>query len=97
MSDSKYSQVENDNNQRLDELANKLSTFRNINQDIGNQAANDSSLIDNIQNSFGQLFLNVKNSSSRLQRSMNAGNNIWRMVGVSLLCFFILYTIYKVF
>ncbi|QEU59410.1 Sft1 [Kluyveromyces lactis] len=97
MSDSKYSQVENDNNQRLDELANKLSTFRNINQDIGNQAANDSSLIDNIQNSFGQLFLNVKNSSTRLQRSMNSGNNIWRMVGVSLLCFFILYTIYKVF
>lgn len=97
MSDSKYSQQENANNQRLDELANKLSTFRNINEDIGNQAAVDSSLIDNMQNTFGQLFLNVRNSSTRLQRSMSAGNNIWRMVGMSLLAFFLLYTIYKLF
>ncbi|AET38172.1 Sft1p Ecym_2442 [Eremothecium cymbalariae DBVPG len=97
MSDSRYSQVENSNNRRLDELSNKLSTFRNINRDIGSQAAADNSFIDEMQNSFGALMLNIKNSSTRLARSMLAGNNIWRMVGLSLLVCFIIYNMFKLF
>lgn len=97
MSNSRYAQIEDSNNRRLDELASKLSTFRGINQDIGNQAGADSSLVDDIQNSFGSLFLHVKNSSSRLTRAMRAGNNIWKMVGLALVLFFIIYTLFKLF
>ncbi|CEP60895.1 Sft1p LALA0_S02e02124g [Lachancea lanzarotensis] len=97
MSTSRYGQVENSNNQRLDELASKLSTFRNVNAEIGNEARSDTSVMDQMQNQFDSMLLKVKNSSSRLTRSMKAGNNIWRMVGLSLLIFFIVYFLFKVF
>ncbi|AMD18907.1 HBR006Wp [Eremothecium sinecaudum] len=97
MSDGRYSQVENSNNKRLDELVGKLSTFRNINMDIGRQAESDLSLVDSMHNSVGALFTNIKNSSMRLTRSISAGNNIWKAVGLSLLFFFIIYNIFKLF
>ncbi|SCU89632.1 LANO_0D05776g1_1 [Lachancea nothofagi CBS 11611] len=97
MSNSRYAQVENGNNQRLDELANKLSTFRRVNEEIGSDARADSSVMDQLQNQFGSMMLKLKNSSSRLTRSMRAGNNIWRMIGLSLLIFFIIYALFKLF
>ncbi|CUS20611.1 LAQU0S01e10572g1_1 [Lachancea quebecensis] len=97
MSSSRYAQLESNNDQRLDELANKLSTFRRVNQEIGDDARADSSVMDQLQNQFSSLMVNVKNSSSRLTRSMNAGNNIWRMVGLALLLFFIMYALFKLF
>ncbi|SCU94786.1 LADA_0G11232g1_1 [Lachancea dasiensis] len=97
MSSSRYAQVENSNNQRLDELANKLSTFRGVNEEIGNDARADSSVMNQLQNQFDTMMLKVRNSSSRLTRSINSGNSIWRMVGLSLLAFFIMYALFKLF
>ncbi|KAL6942940.1 hypothetical protein ACO0RG_001910 [Hanseniaspora osmophila] len=97
MSDSRYQQLENNNNQRLDELASKLSTFRQINSDIHLQAQDDMGVLDNLSNHFGSLMSNLKNSSTRLTRSMRAGTGIWKMVGLALVIFFVLYTLYKVF
>ncbi|AAS50776.1 ABR006Wp [Eremothecium gossypii ATCC 10895] len=97
MSDDRYSQIERGNDRRLDELSNKLSTFRSLNRDIGNQAAADNTLIDEIQNSFGALFVNIRNSSSRLSRAILAGNSVWKMVGLSLLILFVLYNVFKLF
>ncbi|QLL30617.1 hypothetical protein HG536_0A04350 [Torulaspora globosa] len=97
MSGSRYTQIENRNDQKLESLAGKLATFRNINQEIGDEAAADSSVINQISNSFDSMVNNVRNSSSRLTRSMNAGNNVWRMVGLALLLFFIVYTLFKLF
>lgn len=94
---SRYSQIEGDNDRKLESLANKLSTFRNINQDIGNQAQLDSSVIDNISETFSSLYNDLKNSSSRLTRSMAMGSGVWRMVFIALAMFFILYTLYKFF
>ncbi|KAH3899807.1 probable Protein transport protein SFT1 [Saccharomycodes ludwigii] len=97
MSGSKYAQVENRNNQRLDELANKLSSFRNINSEIGEQAEADNALLTNLGGHFDSLLNNIKDSSTRLTRSMNAGKGIWKMVGLALLAFFIFYILFKVF
>ncbi|CCK68325.1 Sft1p KNAG_0A06690 [Huiozyma naganishii CBS 8797] len=97
MSTSNYSQVESNNDERLNSLANKLATFRNINEDINEQAVNDSSLVDQISNTFGSLSNNIRNSSSRLTRTMGMGNSIWKMVGLALLLFFIVYNLYKLF
>ncbi|CCD27438.1 Sft1p NDAI_0K02470 [Naumovozyma dairenensis CBS 421] len=97
MSTSRYSQIENDNDQKLNTLANKLATFRNINQEINDQAVADNSLINSISNSFGALANNIKNSSQRLTRTMNSGNNIWKMIGLALLIFFIIYNLSKFF
>ena len=85
------------NDQKLNILANKLATFRNINQEIGDQAANDSAVLNQISNSFDSLSNNIRNASHRLRRTMQAGNGIWRMVGLALLIFFVLYTVYKLF
>lgn len=97
MSSSRYSQAENRNDQKLESLANKLSTFRNINQEINAQAVQDSSLIDQISNSFDSMFNNLKNSSSRLTRSMQSGKGVWKMTGLALLIFFIIYNLFKFF
>ncbi|EDO16838.1 hypothetical protein Kpol_1056p39 [Vanderwaltozyma polyspora DSM 70294] len=97
MSSSNYSQLESRNDERLESLANKLATFKNINQEIGDQAINDNSLMNQLSNSFDSMLNNVRNTSGRLTRSMRAGNNIWRMVGISLVLFFIVYNLYKFF
>nr|CAI6631345.1 BFH_HP1_G0033120.mRNA.1.CDS.1 [Saccharomyces cerevisiae] len=97
MSNSRYSQTESNNDRKLEGLANKLATFRNINQEIGDRAVSDSSVINQMTDSLGSMFTDIKNSSSRLTRSLKAGNSIWRMVGLALLLFFILYTLFKLF
>ncbi|CCF57982.1 hypothetical protein KAFR_0D03340 [Kazachstania africana CBS 2517] len=97
MSGSRYSQIEGNNDQKLNNLANKLATFRNINQDINDQAVDQNSVINQISNSFDALSNNIRNSSTRLTRSLQVGNNIWRMVGLALLSFFIVYNILKLF
>ncbi|SMN18883.1 similar to Saccharomyces cerevisiae YKL006C-A SFT1 Intra-Golgi v-SNARE, required for transport of proteins between an early and a later Golgi compartment [Maudiozyma saulgeensis] len=97
MSNSRYSQLENDNDQKLNTLANKLATFRNINEDINSQAVNDNALLGQISNSFDSLANNIRNTSHRLTRTLNAGNNIWKMVGLALLIFFIVYNLFKLF
>ncbi|AQZ12384.1 SFT1 (YKL006C-A) [Zygosaccharomyces parabailii] len=97
MSNSRYSQIENSNDQRLNSLANKLSTFREINQDIGDQAVADNSALGQLSDLFDSLLRGVRNTSHRLTRSLNAGGNVWRMVGMALLLFFIVYTLFKIF
>ncbi|CCH59374.1 hypothetical protein TBLA_0B05450 [Henningerozyma blattae CBS 6284] len=97
MSSAKYTQIESRNDQKLDSLANKLATFRNINQEINSQATQDNSMIDQLSNSFDSLFNNLKNTSHRLTRSMQSGKGIWKMTGLALLLFFILYHLLKLF
>lgn len=92
---SRYQEADND--KKLESLATKLSTFRNINEDIGRQAQIDSSVIDSISESFSNLLNDLKNSSSRLTRSMSMGSGVWRMVFIALSVFFIIYTLYKFF
>ncbi|CAR58077.1 uncharacterized protein GVI51_M10219 [Nakaseomyces glabratus] len=92
---SRYQEADND--KKLESLATKLSTFRNINEDIGRQAQIDSSVIDSISESFSSLLNDLKNSSSRLTRSMSMGSGVWRMVFIALSVFFIIYTLYKFF
>ena len=57
---SRYQEADND--KKLESLATKLSTFRNINEDIGRQAQIDSSVIDSISESFSSLLNDLKNS-----------------------------------
>ncbi|GCF00415.1 hypothetical protein ZYGM_001898 [Zygosaccharomyces mellis] len=97
MSNSRYQQLESRNDDRLNSLANKLQTFRGINQDIGNQAVADNPVMNQLSDSFDSLLHGVKNTSQRLSRSLSAGGSLWRMVGLALLLFFILYTLFKVF
>ncbi|CCC67123.1 hypothetical protein NCAS_0A05650 [Naumovozyma castellii] len=97
MSNSRYSQVESSNDQKLNTLANKLATFRNINQDINDQAVQDNSLVGQISNSFDALANNIKNTSQRLTRTMSSGNSIWKMTGLALVIFFIIYNLMKFF
>ncbi|CAL9733808.1 protein transport protein Sft1p [Monosporozyma servazzii] len=97
MSTSRYSEIESNNDQRLNTLANKLATFRGINEDINQQAVNDGSLLNQLNDSFTIMANNITDSASRLTRAMGMGNGIWKMVGLALLIFFIIYTLFKLF
>ncbi|CAL9729329.1 protein transport protein Sft1p [Monosporozyma unispora] len=97
MSNSRYSEIESNNDQRLNTLATKLATFRGINEDINQQAVNDDSLLNQLNDSFTVMANNLKDSASRLTRTMGMGNGIWKMVGLALLIFFIIYTLFKLF
>ncbi|KAK5773555.1 hypothetical protein RI543_005184 [Arxiozyma heterogenica] len=74
MSNSRYFQMESNNDERLNNLANKLATFRGINEDINQQAINDDSLLNQLNDSFTTMASNIKDSASRLARTMNMGN-----------------------
>ncbi|KAK5959664.1 Sft1p PWA37_003027 [Arxiozyma heterogenica] len=89
--------MESNNDERLNNLANKLATFRGINEDINQQAINDDSLLNQLNDSFTIMASNIKDSASRLARTMNMGNSVWKMVGLALLIFFIIYTLFKLF
>jgi small-conductance mechanosensitive channel len=89
-----YGQAESNNNAKFDELSSRLSTFRNITQDIHN-VARDDSIIDQLNEQVGRLYDNIKDSSQGLRRSMQSGNSIWRYVGLSLLAFFIIWLLFR--
>lgn len=93
---SRYAQREQDNDAQFNLLANKLSTLRNITEDI-NQQAQQSETIEALSNNFSSMMSNLKNTSSKLTRSMSMGNGVWRNVGIALVLFFLVWTIFKIF
>lgn len=91
-----YSQAESNNNSKFDELATRLSTFRNVTQDINN-AARDDSAITQLNEQMSRIFDNVRDSSMGLTRAMQSGQGVWRFVGLSLAAFFIIWMLMKLF
>lgn len=91
---SRYGQVENENNAQFDRLSSTLAQFRAVNQDIHN-IARESTLIDSLSEQMSSLYDGIRNSSQGLTRSMQSGHGVWRYVGLALLAFVVLYTLWK--
>ncbi|ODQ65621.1 hypothetical protein NADFUDRAFT_50906 [Nadsonia fulvescens var. elongata DSM 6958] len=89
-------QREEQNNHRLEELASKLSSLRNVTNDI-HARASDYSMIDQASDSMSELMTSVKGSAVKLTRSIQAGHPIMKMVGLALAIFFLFYMLYKFF
>lgn len=86
--------LQNDN--RLKELAGKITALRGVTEEIHSHA-HDFSLIDSTTDTMSNMMTSVRNTGSRLARSANAGHPIFKMVGLALLIVFILYTLTKLF
>ncbi|ODV97757.1 hypothetical protein PACTADRAFT_73448 [Pachysolen tannophilus NRRL Y-2460] len=95
MSSSTYAQRESENNERFDALASKISTFRKVTQDVHDQSLQDQYNLDAANSAMSSFLNKVKNTSNKLARVINANSNTFRMIGIGLLAFFILWTLFK--
>ena len=75
--------MEHQNDQRLNELAGKLASIRQVTNDIYTQAA-DHSIIDSATETFGSMLATVRSSCTRLMRAARAGHPIFKTVGLAL-------------
>ncbi|KAH3670977.1 hypothetical protein OGAPHI_000688 [Ogataea philodendri] len=77
---SRAAGIEQENDSQFNLLANKISTFRNIANDINNYAQEDSTTLSNVSNAMNALFENVKTTSTKLSRVIASKPQMFRMV-----------------
>ncbi|MCP8719077.1 MAG: hypothetical protein M5F18_07250 [Asgard group archaeon] len=98
MSDTLYSQREEQNNKKFDELASTLNRFRTtIDQDIHGQIQQENSLLDSLNDNFNSMMILVKKTSGELRNVMNRNASLTRIVGLILLAFFVIWMLYKLY
>ncbi|ODV91366.1 hypothetical protein CANCADRAFT_32023 [Tortispora caseinolytica NRRL Y-17796] len=93
MSSSAYT-AESQNNARLETLASKLSVLRQVTNDINNQAS-DHHFIDSANDAFANLGSSIRQSSTRLQRSIQSAPPLVKTSMMAIALFFLFYTIWK--
>lgn len=94
---SRYGQIEQDNNAQFDQLSQKLSVFKQISQQVQDISNEDHGLIDNLNDHMSSLFDSIRKTGTNLQTVMNNNRfGTWRFVGMALVVFFILYTLWKI-
>ncbi|KAH3674749.1 hypothetical protein WICPIJ_009481 [Wickerhamomyces pijperi] len=93
---SRYAQVEQDNNAQFEQLSQKLSVFRQVSQQVQDISNEDHGLIDSLNDHMSNLFDSIKKTGANLTNVMNNNRfGTWRFVGIALLAFFILYTLWR--
>ncbi|KAK7204609.1 hypothetical protein BZA70DRAFT_279577 [Myxozyma melibiosi] len=85
---------ESQNDRRLNDLASKLSTLRQVTTDINTQAS-DSSFIQSSTEAFSNLTASIKHSSQRLSRSTGVSLPIYKTVFLILAVIFVVYFVYR--
>ncbi|KAF4122821.1 blocked early in transport 1 [Geosmithia morbida] len=83
---------ERQNNSRLEELSNKVSTLRGVTVGIYDQASSQG-LIDNTSDTFTTMGTQMKGSAGRLTRMAASGNKvaILKLAGIVIGSFLVLY------
>ncbi|KAL6454778.1 SFT1 Protein transport protein SFT1 [Candida maltosa Xu316] len=96
MSDTLYSQREEQNNKKFEDLASTLHRFRTtIDHDIHDNIQQENSLLDSLNDNFNSLMSSVQRTSGELRNVMNRNASLTRIVGVILLGFFVIWMLYK--
>lgn len=88
--------MENQNDQRLSALAGKLSSIREVTNDIYTHAS-DQGMLDSATNSFSQMLGSIKSSGSRLARAAQSGHPVIKTVGLAISIIFIVYLLVHFF
>ncbi|KAK9466658.1 hypothetical protein V1512DRAFT_263145 [Lipomyces arxii] len=94
MSTSEGYDREMQNESRLNELALKLSSLRQVTSDINNQAS-DSSFIQSSTEAFSALSGTIRHSQQRLKRSAGVSYPIYKTVFFILIAVLFIYFVYK--
>ncbi|KAG0681849.1 v-SNARE [Pichia californica] len=77
---SRASQIEQENDNQFHLLANKVSAFKNIANDINVYAQEDNNNLNTINNQLTTLGENIKSTAAKLGHVMRANPKITRMV-----------------
>ncbi|KAK9353913.1 hypothetical protein V1505DRAFT_367638 [Lipomyces doorenjongii] len=93
MSASQAYDREAQNDSRLDDLASKLSSLRQVTSDIHNQAS-ETSFIQSSSEAFTTLTSSIKHSSQRLARSAGVSYPIYKTVFFILVAVLFIYVVY---
>lgn len=88
---SRAAQFEQENDDQFHILANKVSTFKNIANDINLYAQQDNSQLNNINNQLSTLSDGIRQTASRLGHVMRSNPKVSKMVGVGFIIFLIVY------
>lgn len=96
MADNLYSYREQQNNEQFDQLAQTLNQFRTtVNQDIHGTIQQENLILNSLGENFESMMLQVRRTSGELRTVMNRNASLTRIVGIMLLGFIIIYTLYK--
>lgn len=96
MTDATYSNREQQNNQRFDQLALTLHQFRTtVNNDIHGTIQQENLMLDLLGENFNQLMNQVKRTSTDLRGVMTRNASITRIVGIILLGFIVIWMLLK--
>lgn len=91
-----YNYREEENSQQFDNLAQTLRQFRNtVDDDIRGGIQQESSMLDALNDNFSQLWQNVRRSSGDLNLVLKRNLNLSRVIGLTLIFFLLVWTIYK--
>lgn len=85
------SQFEQENDNQFHLLANKVSAFKNIANDINNYSREDNNQLNLINDQLSNLSNSIKTSATRLTHVMKANPKITKMVGLGFVIFLIIY------
>lgn len=82
--------MEQQNDARLHDLASKLSSIRQVTNDIYAQAS-DHGVLDTATNTFGSMMTSIRGGAGRLTRAAQAGHPIFKTAGMALVVIFLVY------
>lgn len=82
--------MEEQNDQRLHDLAGKLSTIRQVTKDIYTQAS-DQGFIDSATETFTSVLGSVRGGAARLTRAAQAGHPVFKVAALALGIIFLVY------
>lgn len=89
---SRAGALEQENDQQFNLLANKISAFKNIANDINQLSIEDNNnQLTSLSNQMSQLQSGIKNSALKLNHVMRSNPKITKMVLVSFVIFLIIY------
>jgi len=88
--------MEQQNDQRLQDLAGKLSSIRQVTNDIYAQAS-DHGILDTATDTFGSMMTSIRGGAGRLTRAAQAGHPIFKTAGMVLVAIFLVYILIKFF
>ncbi|WPK26234.1 hypothetical protein PUMCH_003583 [Australozyma saopauloensis] len=90
-----YGHREQQNNQRFDDLSHTLSLFREtVDRDINGRVQQEMLTLDLLNDNFSNLWLKVRRTSGDLQTVMTRNASLTRIVGIILVLFIVIWTLY---
>lgn len=88
---SRASQFEQENDAQFHALANKVSVFKNIANDINNYAQQDNDRLNTLSDQMSVLQENIRSTASKLTHVMRSNPKVTKMAGVAFLVFLLIY------